>query len=123
MEDFLKFDEKRKSPRFSVSVPLEYKRLKDSPESKKGSLAKDLSAGGVRFVTNEFISFTARMLVDIALPVPQRPITALSKVAWIRKLPRGDSYEIGNQFLEISKEDKNRLSDYLNRISAPKENL
>ena len=58
MEDFLKFDEKRKSARFSMSVPVEYKKLRETAETKKASVTKDLSLGGVRFVTNEFLAFT-----------------------------------------------------------------
>lgn len=118
MEDFLKFEEKRKSPRFKITIPIEYKKLRESPEVMKGSIAKDLSAGGVRFITEEFLALTARLVLDIALPIPQRPVSAVSKIAWIKKLPAGERYEVGNQFLEMSKEDKNRLSGYLNGLAT-----
>ena len=119
MEDLQRPDEKRKSLRFRMSVPLEYKKLRGGPEALKGSLAKDLSSGGVRFITDEFMAFTARLVLDIALPLPERSISAVSKIAWIKKLPAGDRYEVGNQFLEMSKDDKNRLSNYLERITTP----
>lgn len=119
MEDFSKFEEKRKALRLNMSVPVEYKKLRESSEAKKGSVTKDLSVGGVRFITDEFLAFTARMILDIALPLPERPISALAKVAWIRKLAAGNKYEIGNQFLEMSKDDKNRLSNYLNKSNTP----
>ena len=119
MEDFLNFEEKRKVPRFKLSIPVEYKKLRESPERLKGTIAKDLSAGGVRFITDEFMALTARLVLDIALPIPQRPVSAVAKIAWIRKLPAGDKYEVGNQFLEISKDDKNRLSGYLDGLTNP----
>lgn len=119
MENLQKPDEKRKTPRFRMSVPVEYKKLRGTPEALKGSLAKDLSVGGVRFITDEFMAFTARLVLDIMLPLPERPVSAVSKIAWIKKLPIGDKYEIGNQFLEMSKDDKNRLSNYLERITTP----
>lgn len=117
-EDFLKFKEKRKFPRFRMSVPVEYRMLRGSPEAKKGSVISDISAGGVRFITDEFLAFTARMVLDITLPIPERPVSAVSKVAWIKKLPIGEKYEIGNQFLEMSKDDKDRLANCLNRLAV-----
>lgn len=112
------FEEKRKSPRFRLGAPVEYRALRGSPETKRGSLSSDISVGGVRFITEEFLSLTARMVLDVTLPLPERPFSAVSKIAWIRKLPAGDKYEVGSQFLEISKDDKNRLSNYMGRLAA-----
>ena len=110
-------EEQRKSSRVGLIVPIEYKKLKAFPPSKKGSVTKDISVGGVRFTTDEFLSYTARLVLNIALPLPQRPVSAVSKVAWIKKLPFGEEYEIGNQFLEMSKDDKDRLSVYLDDLN------
>jgi len=117
MKEFTRLEDKRKYPRFHMSIPVEYKMLKSSPENRKGSVVSDISAGGVKFICDEFLALTARMVLDIALPIPDRPISAVSKVAWIRKLPNGDRYEIGNQFLEMSKDDKERLANCLNRMA------
>jgi len=118
MKEPPRFEEKRISPRFKIDTPVEYRMLRGAREAVQGSVLSDISAGGVRFITNEFLALTARMVLDITLPVPERPIFAVSKIAWIKKLPMGDRYEIGNQFLEISRDDKARLSSYLNRASA-----
>ena len=83
-----------------------------------GSLTKDIGEGGIRFKTNEFISLACRLVVEITLPTIAKPIKAISKVAWIRKLSSGDQYELGNQFLEISKEDRAIITDYVNRLSS-----
>lgn len=118
MQDFLNQEEKRKSRRFEITIPVEYKMLKGSPEVKKGSITKDLCRGGTRFITNEFLPYTARLVLDIALPIPQQSVSAVSKVAWIKKLSSDNRYEVGNQFLEMSKDDKARLSDFLDTMSA-----
>ena len=76
-------------------------------------MTKDISAGGVSFKTSEFISLACRLVVEINLPTDGKPIKAISKVAWIRKTPTNDNYELGNQFLEITKEDKNRINDFV----------
>ena len=84
-----------------------------------GSLTKDIREGGIRFHTGEFISLACRLVVEINIPTVQRPIKAISKVAWIRRLPTNDQYELGNQFLEISKEDRAAITDYVSRLSNP----
>jgi len=118
MADFKGVEERRRVPRFNLSVPVEYRKLREPASTKKGSLIKDISLGGVRFETDEFLAFTARLVLDISLPLPERSVSVVSKIAWIRKLPQPDCYEVGNQFLEMSKETKDRLSGYLNKLSG-----
>ena len=109
--------EKRRFPRIDSNLSLRYKNIKTATVP-MGSLTKDISEGGVRFKTNEFISLACRLVVEITLPTMQRPIKAISKVAWIRKLSSGEQYELGNQFLEISKEDKSLITDYVSRLNS-----
>ena len=108
--------EKRRFQRMDSNLPLRYKNIKTATVP-MGSLTKDISEGGIRFKTNEFISLACRLVVEVTLPTVQRPIKAISKVAWIRKLSSGEQYELGNQFLEISKEDKGLITDYVNRLN------
>lgn len=109
--------ERRRSQRIDSNLPVRYRNLRMATIP-MGSLTKDISEGGIRFKTNEFISLACRLVVEITLPTIQRPIKAISKVAWIRKTSSGDEYELGNQFLEISKEDRALITDYVNRISS-----
>ena len=109
--------ERRRFQRIDSNLPLRYKNIKTATVP-MGSLTKDISEGGIRFKTNEFISLACRLVVEITLPTVQRPIKAISKVAWIRKLSSGEQYELGNQFLEISKEDKGLITDYVSRLHS-----
>jgi c-di-GMP-binding flagellar brake protein YcgR len=106
--------ERRRHPRAESNLPLKYKNLRSIGESQIGSLTRDISEGGVRFKTSEFISLACRLVLEISLPMMPKPVKAISKVAWIRKVPTGDYYEIGNQFLEITKEDKSRITEFVN---------
>ena len=110
--------ERRRFQRVGSNLPLKYRNLRTATVP-MGSITKDIGEGGIRFKTNEFISLACRLVVEIALPTVPKPIKAISKVAWIRKLPSGESYELGNQFLEISKEDKAIVMDYVNRLNSP----
>ena len=107
--------ERRRFQRINSDLPLRYRNIKMATVP-MGSLTENISEGGTRFKTNEFISLACRLVVEITLPTMQRPIKAISKVAWIRKLSSGEQYELGNQFLEISKEDRSLITDYVSRL-------
>jgi c-di-GMP-binding flagellar brake protein YcgR len=109
-------EERRRYQRIESNLPLQYKNLRKVGESSTGSLTRDLSAGGVRFRTSEFISLACRLVVEINLPTVNKPIKAISKVAWIKRVPSSDSYELGNQFLEITKEDKSHINTFVNNL-------
>ena len=109
------FQEKRKFNRVSSVVPLQYKKLKELSEGTIGAITRDVSEGGTRFIANEFLPLATRLVVELFLPAQPKPIKAISKVAWIRKLPSGDQYEIGNQFLEVGKNDRGELASFVKK--------
>jgi c-di-GMP-binding flagellar brake protein YcgR len=109
--------ERRRFQRISSNLPVRYRNLKTAAIP-TGSITKDISEGGIRFKTNEFISLACRLVVEITIPTTPKPIKAISKVAWIRKVSSGDQYELGNQFLEIAKEDRAIITDYVSKLSA-----
>ena len=110
-------EERRKFKRVKTHIPVKYRKLRDGAGSAGlGSLSKDLSQGGVYFRTGEFISMACRLILEVDIPMLTRPIKAISKVAWIRKTDTGEDYEIGNQFLEISKKDRELISEYVESL-------
>jgi len=108
-------DEKRRFKRVDTNIPVQFKDLRKAGELPAGSLTRNLSEGGVCFKTNRFVSLACRLVVEISLPSAPKPVKAISKVAWIRKVPSSDQYELGNQFLEISKEDKAHIMQFVNQ--------
>lgn len=95
-------------------MPLQYKNLRKTGVVPTGSLTRNLSEGGVCFETGEFISLACRLVLEINLPTSPKPIKAISKVAWIRRIPSSDQYELGNQFLDMTKEDKAVIMSFIN---------
>ena len=106
-------DEKRKFSRIEGRFPLKYKDLKKTAEEFRGTVSKNISEGGIRFRSDRFISLACRLVVEINIPALEKPLRAISKIAWIKKLPAGDDYEVGNQFLEISREDKDIIKSFV----------
>jgi c-di-GMP-binding flagellar brake protein YcgR len=109
-------EEQRRHTRLESVLPLKYKNLRKSAVSPIGSLTRNISEGGVCFESSEFISLACRMVVEISLPTVPKPIKAISKVAWIRKIPSSEQYELGNQFLEMSKEDKVQITNFVTNV-------
>ncbi len=110
-------DEKRRFPRVTTHIPIKYRKLGEAEGYVRASVVtNNLSQGGVRFRANEFISMACRLILELDMPMFKKPIKAISKVAWIRKATGDDNYEIGNQFLEISKKDKELVSQYVDSL-------
>ncbi len=116
METLERTEEQRRFKRVDSNLPVQYKNLRKAGETPTGSLTRNLSQGGVCFKSNEFISLACRLVVEISLPTVSKPIKAISKVAWIRKLPSSDQYELGNQFLEMTKEDKSLIEKFISEV-------
>ena len=116
MENFDSPEERRRHKRTDTLISLQYKNLKKSGEPSLGSVSRNISEGGVCFKSNQFISLACRLVLEITLPTMPKPIKAISKVAWIRKMPAGDQYELGNQFLEMTKEDRMHIANFMNKI-------
>ncbi|NQT90327.1 MAG: PilZ domain-containing protein [Candidatus Omnitrophica bacterium] len=112
--------ERRRFPRVGARVPLQFKDIQRTIETYSGTLTKDISTGGVRFTSNEFLSIFTRLLVEASVPSFSRPIKAISKVAWIRKIPRSSQYDVGVQFMDMTEEDKKQLGSFISKSPAPK---
>jgi len=108
------FDEKRRFARIESRFPLKYRDLKEATQETKGTVSKNVSEGGVRFRSDRFISLATRLVVELNIPASDKPIRAVSKITWIKKLPAGDDYEVGNQFLEINKQDREIIRTFIN---------
>ena len=114
MENFTNVEEKRKFRRVDSGLQVQYKNLRQASELPVGSVTRNVSEGGVCFKSSKFISLACRLVLEISIPNSPKPIKAISKVAWIRKIPSSDQYELGNQFLEITKEDKANIMNFVN---------
>lgn len=112
-------EDKRRYKRAESRLPVEYKDLRKPSTLLRGSLTRNIGEGGICFQSNEFMSLACRLVVEVTLPNVPRPIKAISKVAWIRRLPSGDMYELGNQFLEMAKEDRAHIVDFISKVLNP----
>lgn len=118
MQPYVK--ERRRHPRVNARLPLQYKDIQRPIEAYSGTLSRDVSEGGIRFLSNEFLSVFTRLLLEVSIPSLSRPIKAISKVAWIQKVPRSNQYNVGVRFMDMTEEDKKQLASFVTKSPAPK---
>ncbi len=78
-------------------------------------LAQDISITGLRLSCQKYYSSDQLIKLFINLPDESKPIIALSKVVWWRKTlgRKGWPYDIGLEFIDISKENSQRINEWI----------
>ena len=79
---------------------------------------KDISAGGVRFWSEDPLPEGALILIEVLPPPIGRVIRALARVVRVRPAEKKDVYYNAVRFVEISEEDQNALNYFIERIAA-----
>lgn len=109
--------ERRKHNREKVTLPLTINKLKGTSVSFIGSSrSQDLSEGGICFKCPEFMPMAKRMLLEIEIPISGSSVKAIAKVAWISKGSPDDGFSLGAQFLEIKKEDAEKIQHFMQTL-------
>ncbi len=113
--------EKRKYPRFSVDLPVEYFRTESSIAT-AGRIV-DISAGGLLIYFPEQMEIGQRLSLKPFLSMGSKLITIeiLSEVAWLEMRVEHDcgGYWTGVKFVDISPDDMAKLKTFLISLSQP----
>ena len=92
--------DKRIYPRSSFREPVNYQMAEDADLS--GSLASDISQGGVCIRIQEFIPLRSVLQMKIHLNNPPRTVPVKGEVVWIREVPHSEVFDVGIKFLETN---------------------
>ncbi len=109
--------ERRKHPRFSVNLPVEY-RKNDNPKSRPAHTG-DLSEGGLLLYISEPIELGQELSLKIFFASARvlTSVNALVEVVWKDiRIENNGSYRIGVRFVEISSEGLALLKGFLNNL-------
>ncbi|UCD15590.1 MAG: PilZ domain-containing protein [Candidatus Omnitrophota bacterium] len=104
--------ERRSFPRVNVSFPVECNPL--SQKSYFYTVSKDLSIGGVKILTNEFLSKDDNVKVKINLI--DKVVGVKAKVIWCNKERISERYSAGLKFTEMNDLNKGALTQFLSKI-------
>ena len=82
-----------------------------------GCLSWDLSEGGIRFRSDEFIPLNIDLSLQFTLG-PQTPLGLEAKVVWVQKCPHSEYFFLGLEFKETAKnhQAKKELQHYISRF-------
>jgi c-di-GMP-binding flagellar brake protein YcgR len=91
----------------------------------QASKSGDMSAGGLSLVCNRALDPDQLLLVTLYIPpeksgvvskakIPKGEMaTVLSRVAWCQPSPNEEYFRLGIQFLDLAREDRQRLKSFL----------
>lgn len=111
----MNFTEKRKFSRLNSRIPVQYKMMTEYKDALQGSVTADIGEGGIRFVAYEFIPLSVKLKVEIFFPPLSNSISAVSRVAWIRKLSCADRYDVGLEFTDLPDSNRRLIASYITR--------
>ncbi len=101
-------NEKRKNSRSPISFPIECSILRGKDYFY--TVTKDLSVGGVRILSDAFL--TKNNCLKLNINLIDKVMGLKAKVVWCNKERVSDRYSAGLEFVEMPEENKN----YLNSI-------
>lgn len=109
--------DRRRYNRRPTHLPLRY-QLKGSMQY-ADTLTKDIGGGGVKFITDEFLSKNSEVIFEISIMDRSEPVKGRAKIVWINKVPHNDIYSIGLEFVDISRDKKRKIIHFADSRPHP----
>lgn len=110
--------ERRRYPRFSIDLPIEYYRLTSS--EKRQARVSNISEGGLMIYVPEKLEIGQQLRVKIFF-LAEPNLTAMEvigEVVWVDLcLEEGNEYRSGLKFIEVSADDLRRLKNFLHDLA------
>ena len=109
-------DERRKYPRVRCTLTSHFAGAENSPVVLSPPVVvEDISQGGVRLHTQQFIPKSG----DLSLQIYLSSFTSAQvhlRVAWSHELPHNSGYRVGAEFVDIRERDKKALQDFIYQV-------
>lgn len=102
-------EERRHFPRVNFRTPIRFEIVGESEFDNAVSI--DLSVGGLSFVSNDFISPSTELILEIN--ILSRVLKSSGRVVWSYHLPHSDRNRFGVEFLKFDTFEKQYLANYL----------
>ncbi len=104
--------EKRLGKRLRVNLPLAYQHLGQDRNFGE-TVAKDISATGMRINAGSFLSPGTNLLVKLRFPEVSKVIEAIAQVVWSQRISFSDQYQAGLRFTEINPLFRKWMEEYI----------
>ena len=107
--------ERRSSQRVRAYLPVRL-RTPNSPHIIE-TLTKNLSIGGLHGVSPIVCPVSTEVGLELVLSTGDEPMAVRGKTVWFRTIPESDQFDCGITFLDLSQQNKRRLSVYIERLA------
>ena len=108
--------DKRRDARLNIDLAVSF-RHKDSPQAFR-SVIKHLSNRGLKLIVDNCLPKGSSLLLGLGLKELPQILNISGRVAWVKNLGFSNRYHIGVEFLDLNKETKGVLEQYLNVRAA-----
>jgi c-di-GMP-binding flagellar brake protein YcgR len=111
--------ERRRSPRFSVDLPIEYSRVDFS--RKNNGRTGNASDGGLMLFLGEPVEVGVDLRIKVFFPSEPKldSIEVQAQVVWTEMaFGKEKDHRCGVRFMDISSEDLSKLKNFLDRLST-----
>jgi len=105
-------DDRREKERVSIFATLKYKGL-TKQKSVEAGIVNNISERGIKFQNTKFIPLGCLIGLSIYISPVHEPIKAVTRIVWIKKQAATEGYDVGSKFIDMTDDDKVRISDFL----------
>lgn len=116
-------DERRRFVRFASRVEVAYTELPSGVPQR--TIARDISAVGLRLFMDKPLALGAQLQVALRLPGREQPVNAIAEIIWSEAsetFGRGESQrsiEVGAHCTEISPQDQDAITQFIEASLRP----
>ncbi|NLE65309.1 MAG: PilZ domain-containing protein [Elusimicrobia bacterium] len=89
--------EQRKFPRVAFRSPIKI-RLPEG-DMDMGELAQDISLGGIRVRSTDFVPLGSVLRVMVQFSAEEKTVEVRARVVWVRYFPQSEVYQLGLEFV------------------------
>lgn len=104
----------RKFQRAPFRRPVRYKQMNAGVFG--GHLAQDISVGGMRLNSNEFVPVGVRVVLQVQFEAQGRLLDMEAKVVWTRELPQMNGFQLGLEFVEGNVFERSTLAQSMSKL-------
>lgn len=103
-------ENRRRFPRVQAPIYFQTPRIRDEQRP-----VLDVSLGGLRVFSDDPFEVGERIQLELLLPPNGREVSALTRVAWVKRLPEGSPavYDIGFELLIVDGDGMKHLGTAL----------
>lgn len=114
--------ERRKFPRLKIPLFIFYRLETGDSFAMLKAISRNIGGQGLMFEIEKSIPVGSMLYLEIYQPSVKYKdliflVSVRARVIWVNKEAEDKRYQIGVEFVEIEKEDKNRIIEYVERIN------